>query len=204
MRFTIPVITVLILITLGAYHGMDVQQRGTPLDDGGRRQSTQELSLYMWGDSLGNGESVAYDGQDNRARSQPALGRLGEVLDAEPFAWPSEVVALNVPRDVSVLVLPRAPRQVQVTFYTCETGFCTVNNLMYSGVPAYEGAAACSWEMPIGTVFSLAGDPDGRNYACLDRGNGPRTSWVDIYFKEEKDGWTWQEQIGSKAYIAYH
>ncbi len=89
-------------------------------------------------------------------------------------------------------------RLVWITFYTCETGLCTPGNLMYNGEVAYEGAAACAWEFPIGTVFTLDGDPTHRSYVCKDRGLGGET-WVDIYFDTEASGWAWQEEMGSQG-----
>ena len=50
---------------------------------------------------------------------------------------------------------------------------------MYNGEPVYEGAAACSWDLPIGTQFTIPGDPTGRVYICKDRGILPDTH-VDI------------------------
>jgi hypothetical protein len=90
-------------------------------------------------------------------------------------------------------------QEVRVTFYSCPP--CTEGNLMYSGVVAYEGAAACSWDMELGTRFTLDGDPTGRVYTCLDRGLGPGTAWVDVFFEEESDGWQWQSEVGSRARI---
>ncbi len=49
---------------------------------------------------------------------------------------------------------------VNVTFYDClDQGFC---GTMYNGGQVYEGAAACSWNLPIGTRFFIHGDPTGR------------------------------------------
>jgi len=85
---------------------------------------------------------------------------------------------------------------VNVTFYDClDQGFCGV---MYNGDQVYEGAAACSWDLPLGTRFVIQDDPTGRVYVCADRGLLPDT-WVDIFFYSPNDGWAWQHQVGRYA-----
>jgi hypothetical protein len=61
---------------------------------------------------------------------------------------------------------------VQVTHYYA-TG-----NPMYSGIYPYHGAAACSWDLPLGTVLRFR---DGREVICLDRGQLGWGGWVDIF-----------------------
>jgi hypothetical protein len=88
--------------------------------------------------------------------------------------------------------------EVNVTFYDCLVqGFC---GAMYNGEPVYEGAAACSWDLPLGTRFAIEGDPTGRIYVCADRGILPDT-WVDIYFFSPDDGWDWQQTVGRYATV---
>ncbi len=58
-----------------------------------------------------------------------------------------------------------------------------------------EGAAACSYNLPFGTKLTIAGDPTGRVYECLDRGALANT-WVDVYFEDTRDGMAWQSQLG--------
>ena len=82
---------------------------------------------------------------------------------------------------------------VNLTFYDClDQGFC---GTMKSGTKVYEGAAACSWNLPEGTKFRIVHDPTGRTYVCEDRGILDDT-WVDIFFRDPKDGWKWQEAVG--------
>lgn len=82
---------------------------------------------------------------------------------------------------------------VNVTFYDCANqGFC---GRMYNGRKVYEGAAACSWNLSIGTRFRIVGDPTGRTYICEDRGLLANT-WVDIFFYYPADGYRWQAQVG--------
>ena len=87
---------------------------------------------------------------------------------------------------------------VNLTFYDCASqGFC---GRMYNGHKVYEGAAACSWNLAIGTRFRISGDPTGRVYACEDRGLLTNT-WVDIFFYYPADGYNWQAQVGRHGTI---
>jgi hypothetical protein len=89
-------------------------------------------------------------------------------------------------------------RGVNVTFYDCwAQGFC---GHMYNGQPVYEGAAACSWDLPLGTEFVIEDDPTQRVYVCADRGLLSDT-WVDIFFWNPSDGWAWQKHVGRYATI---
>lgn len=85
-----------------------------------------------------------------------------------------------------------------VTFYSClNNGFC---GLMASGIQAFEGAAACSPDLPMGTRFMIASDPTGRVFTCLDRGSLSPT-WVDVWFYDSADGWAYQSLVGTRANI---
>ncbi len=82
---------------------------------------------------------------------------------------------------------------VSTTFYDCKgQGFC---GTMYNGQKVYEGAAACSFDLPLGTRFRIPGDPTGRVYRCDDRGLLTAT-WVDIFWYDPADGWAWQSAVG--------
>ncbi len=82
---------------------------------------------------------------------------------------------------------------VNITFYDClDQGFC---GTMYDGHRVYQGAAACSWNLPLGTQFKIQGDPTGRIYSCADRGLLSNT-WVDIFWYDPADGWAWQHVVG--------
>lgn len=86
--------------------------------------------------------------------------------------------------------------RARITIYGCTGpggGFC---NHMASGGTAFEGAAACSGNLPFGTRLRITGDPTGRIYECLDRGALSAT-WVDVYFENTSDGIAWQSQLGS-------
>ncbi len=85
-----------------------------------------------------------------------------------------------------------------VTFYDCTAGgFC---GRMANGQQVFLGAAACSYNMPFGTKFRLENDPANRVFVCADRG-ALSTSWVDIWFYDNADGWAWQSIVGIRGNI---
>jgi hypothetical protein len=85
-----------------------------------------------------------------------------------------------------------------VTFYACVgNGFC---GNMASGVPVFPGAAACSSNMPLGTRFVIGADPGQTVFTCMDRGALSPT-WVDIWFYDASDGWSWQSNVGTSSEI---
>ena len=86
----------------------------------------------------------------------------------------------------------------RVTFYACVgNGFC---GAMANGQLAFDGAAACSSNLPFGTRFVIASDPNQRVFVCLDRGALAPTS-VDIWFYDAADGWAWQAGVGTRSDI---
>jgi hypothetical protein len=85
--------------------------------------------------------------------------------------------------------------RARITVYGCTGpggGFC---GNMSSGVPVFEGAAACSRDLPFGTKLRISGDPTGRVYECLDRG-ALRSTWVDVFFHDTREGIRWQSLLG--------
>ena len=128
--------------------------------------------------------------------------------EAAKLASPDDeaVQASQPPSPPAAPVLPAADGlqishfipNVNVTFYDClSQGFC---GYMYGGKLVYEGAAACSWNLPLGTLFTIVGDPTQRVYVCEDRGLLPDT-WVDIFWYDPADGWVWQASVGRHATI---
>jgi hypothetical protein len=113
-------------------------------------------------------------------------------------APPAPVLALATPVPLIVSVPHPAERLTRIdgadiTFYDCRgQGFC---GRMANGQVVYEGAAACSYDLPLGTHFYIVGDPTNRIYRCDDRGLLSRT-WVDIFWYDPIDGWRWQQIIG--------
>jgi hypothetical protein len=100
-------------------------------------------------------------------------------------------VTLNVPSGIVAGTVMTA----RITIYGCTGpggGFC---GGMASGVPVFEGAAACSSNLPMGTRLKIEGDPTGRVYECLDRGMLPAT-WIDVYFENTSDGIAWASNLG--------
>lgn len=83
-----------------------------------------------------------------------------------------------------------------LTFYDClGQGFC---GTMANGRKVHEGAAACSYNLALGTMFTISGDPTNRVYICEDRGMLPNTH-VDIFWNDPKDGYWWQSQVGMRG-----
>jgi hypothetical protein len=83
----------------------------------------------------------------------------------------------------------------RITMYGCVGrggGFC---GGMASGITVFEGAAACSSDMPFGTKFTIEGDPTGRTYECLDRGH-LSSPWVDVFFYNTEEGFAWAGFLG--------
>ena len=88
---------------------------------------------------------------------------------------------LNVPSGIGAGTVMAA----RITIYGCTGpggGFC---GGMSSGSPVFEGAAACSSNLPMGTRLRIEGDPTGRIYECLDRGMFPAT-WIDVYLRTRR------------------
>ena len=87
---------------------------------------------------------------------------------------------------------------VPLTFYICvgapagyDDGYC---GGMASGTGVYRGAAACGYAWPLGTQFTIEGDPTGLVYTCEDRGLGP-SQWVDVWFYDYVEGRAWRNQL---------
>lgn len=124
-------------------------------------------------------------------------------LPLEPTAIPAALpLAPAAPLDVPLVHAGMRVLQryilVNLTFYDCAgQGFC---GAMASGRRVYHGAAACSYNLPLGTRFYIHGDPTGRIYRCEDRGILPNT-WVDIFWFYPADGWKWQAAVGRTGTI---
>jgi hypothetical protein len=126
---------------------------------------------------------------EERAREQ-AQGQA-QVAGARAVPAPAAPTTLN---SASGLV-PGTVLTSRITIYGCTGpggGFC---GNMASGIRVFEGAAACSTNLPFGTKFTIAGDPTGRTYECLDRGALGAT-WVDVFFHDTSAGMAWQSSLG--------
>jgi len=128
---------------------------------------------------------------------QQALKAMQAIADARAAEAASRPVAVPAPYSVNSAsgFEPGTVLHARITIYGCTGpggGFC---NHMASGGTAFEGAAACSYNLPFGTKLTIAGDPTGRVYECLDRGALANT-WVDVYFADTRDGMAWQSLLG--------
>lgn len=54
-----------------------------------------------------------------------------------------------------------------------------------SGPWPYSGSAACSWNLPFGTLVEL---PDGTQLTCIDRGHLGSSGWVDAFVHSHAEG----------------
>ena len=144
---------------------------------------------------------VAYLAEIGNQMTVPALNdavATKRALDAWEVAIARRLAAGRAAP--SILIRPATPLvmgtrlpNALVTFYACiGNGFC---GGMASGQPVFAGAAACSYDLPLGTRFTITNDPTGRTYVCLDRGV-PTPTWVDIWFYDAADGWAWQASVG--------
>jgi 3D (Asp-Asp-Asp) domain-containing protein len=69
---------------------------------------------------------------------------------------------------------------VRVTFYT-------LRGVMFNGEHVHEGAAACSWNLPLGTLVEF---DDGRQVVCTDRGHLGNAGWIDVWMPDYATGLT--------------
>jgi len=140
-------------------------------------------------DTMGTALMAGAVQQQNEAIYQ-ALLKINNARIAREARAP--VTSLNA---ASSLV-PGSVIRARITIYGCSGpggGFC---HHMYSGIQVFAGAAACSNNLPLGTKLTIAGDPTGRVYECLDRGSLSPT-WIDVYFDDTTEGMAWQSQLGS-------
>ena len=149
--------------------------RGAALVAGVVRQREIDtlIALYNWGER----EKAAKAAEEARAAGLPVRGQAASLNQASGYAVGTVVTA-------------------RITIYGCQGrggGFC---GGMSSGLAVFEGAAACSGDLPFGTRFTIDGDPTGRTYECLDRGM-LTSPWVDIFFYNTEDGFAWASQLGS-------
>ena len=75
------------------------------------------------------------------------------------------------------------------------THYYATGNPMASGIYPYHGAAACSFNFPMGTILRFY---DGREVTCLDRGRLGWSGWVDIFAA------TWEEAIRIQRSYEYY
>jgi hypothetical protein len=147
--------------------------RGAALIAGAQQQQTIDtlLNIYKWAET-----EKAYQAEQARLAAAPPRGTSATLGRASGYA-------------------PGTRLYARITMYGCVGsggGFC---GGMASGITVFEGAAACSSDMPFGTKFTIEGDPTGRTYECLDRGH-LSSPWVDVFFYNTADGFAWAGFLG--------
>lgn len=135
--------------------------------------------------------------QDAIAAWSAAVAEQEAAAEAERLAAASAASAHAVWQAPSRIAGTRIPG-ASVTFYACVgDGFC---GNMANGQQVFDGAAACSSDLPFGTRFVIASDPSSRVFTCLDRGALSPT-WVDIWFYDVTQGYAWQSIVGTRSDI---
>lgn len=130
--------------------------------------------------------------QQRDAAQQAAASRAASSSAASQAPAAAAPYSMNAASGIGAGTVLRA----RITIYGCSGpggGYC---NHMSSGGWPFEGAAACSSNLPFGTKLTIDGDPTGRTYECLDRGSLSPT-WIDVFFQNTSDGMAWQSRLGS-------
>lgn len=150
------------------------------------RDVGNQVALPYLNDAVTTSDTIVRYAAAVDENERAARARLAAVVPAPIRAWQSPSVAGGTRLNSTV------------TFYACVgNGFC---GNMANGQQAYEGAAACSTNLPFGTRFTIADDPSGRVFTCLDRG-ALSSTWVDVWFYDIADGWAWQSIVGTNSDI---
>ena len=139
-----------------------------------------------------------------------SLARMQAAVDAEKARQAATEAAAAEARRSQVRAAAAAPARTynsasgyapgtmltaRITVYGCTGpggGFC---GGMASGYTVFEGAAACSYDLPFGTRIRIIGDATGRVYECLDRG-ALGSTWVDVFFYNTTEGINWASNLG--------
>ena len=151
--------------------------RGAALIAGAEQQQTIDtlLNIYKWAETE-KAYQAEQAAQAARSAAAPPRGTSATLGVASGYA-------------------PGTRLYARITMYGCVGrggGFC---GGMASGITVFEGAAACSTDMPFGTKFTIEGDPTGRTYECLDRGH-LSSPWVDVFFYNTENGFAWAGFLG--------
>ncbi len=135
--------------------------------------------------------SSAFIETDSSRDEKPAPAPVVQQPPAAIQSTPQKYAAVS--RDS---VVTQGKVTATLTFYDClGQGFC---GTMANGRKVHEGAAACSNNLAMGTMFTIVGDPTNRIYVCEDRGMLNNTH-VDIFWNDPKDGYWWQSQVGMRG-----
>lgn len=65
------------------------------------------------------------------------------------------------------------------------TYYLPTGNPTASGAWPYPGSAACSYNLPFGSIVEL---PDGTQLVCIDRGHLGAAGWVDVFVHSHAEG----------------
>lgn len=139
---------------------------------------------------LANMEQIWVEQQAQAAAAPATAPRESHVAGASTFSGGPPVSLAGASGYAIGTIL-----SARITVYGCTGpggGFC---GNMASGIQVFEGAAACSRDLPFGTRIRIDGDPTGRIYECLDRG-ALSTSWVDVFFNNTSEGIAWASMLG--------
>ncbi|MFN8534278.1 MAG: hypothetical protein U0556_12125 [Dehalococcoidia bacterium] len=71
-------------------------------------------------------------------------------------------------------------------------------NATYSGIRPFIGTAACSWEIPLGSVAVF---PDGRVVVCFDRGQLGNDGWIDVFAPDQTFGRDVERAYGARTNV---
>jgi hypothetical protein len=160
----------------------------------------REASLAGYLRDVGNQVALPY--LNDALVTSDTIERYAAAVAENERTQQARLTAASAAAPISVWQAPSVASGTQlastVTFYACiGNGFC---GNMANGQQAYDGAAACSSNLPFGTRFTIVNDPSGRVFTCLDRGALSAT-WVDIWFYDAADGWAWQSLVGTSSDI---
>jgi hypothetical protein len=154
----------------------------------GPEENFQEVSSDSGQAPIEAREMLDPDTNDQMPAESPAPPEAPTVVQTMQFDVPDRYIINKLGR----------VNNVNITFYDCRgQGFC---GNMYGGRKVYEGAAACSWDLALGTKFYIPGDPTRRVYVCEDRGR-LRDTWVDVFWNSPRDGWWWASKVGRMGSI---
>jgi hypothetical protein len=159
----------------------------------------REASLAEYLRDVGNQVALPY--LNDAVNTRDRIELYAAAVEENERAARAQLAAV-VPAPITAWQAPSAASGTRlnstVTFYACVgNGFC---GNMANGQQAYAGAAACSTNLPFGTRFTIADDPSGRVFTCLDRG-ALSSTWVDVWFYDAADGWAWQSIVGTNSDI---
>jgi len=113
--------------------------------------------------------------------------------EADRTPTPTPTVQPDVPEHTEALAAESAIA-VYVTFYTCPP-YCGDPS---GSLPLDEGQAACDWAY-MGRRFML----NGAEWVCNDTGGAVYGAHVDLFFRQEADGWAYLATHGTNGVLTW-